>query len=585
MKLLRLLLLLTTISVDPPTALAARPNVIVVLADDVGYGDLACHGNPVIRTPHLDRLRAESTRFTDFHSAPYCTPTRGQLLTGCDALRNGATRVCGGRSFIRPDAPTMAEIFSRASYRTGQFGKWHLGDNAPHRPHDRGFDSAKYHLGWGLASAQEVANDYANGRYRDRGETKDFAGFCTDFWFDEAMNWMRERGARREPFLCYLPLNAAHGPFWAPGKSAAPYHDQAPVIAAFYGLIANLDDNIGRLEAMLRETGLRENTIVIFTTDNGTAAGQRVFNAAMRGIKGDVHDGGHRVPCFVRWPGGKLREPGDIATPAQMQDILPTLLELTGVKAPRGVTFDGASLAPLLRSESGKLPDRKFVVQLHTQKWNCAVVWNQWRLVQGAALYDLRRDPGQSNDVAAAHTDVVRELRAHYEAWWAGVAPRLGEFLPVLVGSERENPVLLTSADWQDVDDPFCGDAHSVRRVPGALRGAPWNIEVARAGDYEVTLRRWPAELNVPIRAGLPERKPSPGLVGTTAAAGRALTNIATAKIIAAGQQQEQRVAAEAASVTFKFRLPAGRAQIHAWFTDAAGIEQCGAFYATVTAR
>lgn len=170
----------------PASVATARPNVIVILCDDVGYGDLACHGNKVIRTPNIDRLHAESARFTDFHSAPFCTPTRSQLMTGRDALGNGATRVVGGRSFIRPEIPTMAELFAAAGYGTGMFGKWHLGDNAPHRPHDRGFQVAKYHLGWGYAAAQELMNGYFDSVYRENGVPRRFEGFCTDFWFDSA---------------------------------------------------------------------------------------------------------------------------------------------------------------------------------------------------------------------------------------------------------------------------------------------------------------------------------------------------------------------------------------------------------------
>ena len=562
---------------------ASRPNIIVILADDVGYGDIAAHGNPVIQTPNLDRLRSQSVRFRDFHSAPYCTPTRSQLITGRDALANGATLVVAGRSFIRPEIPTMPEMFAAAGYRTGMFGKWHLGDNAPHRPHDRGFQEAKYHLGWGLTAAPEMENDYFDGYYRHRGEVKRFNGFCTDFWFDEAMSWMRQQQGKGDPFLCYLPLNAAHGPFWAPKAAAAPYAKQDPTIAAFYGLIANLDENIGRLEGMLRETGLLENTIVVFLTDNGTAAGEKVFNAGMRGRKGDVYDGGHRVPSFVRWPGGALRVGEDISRPAQMQDILPTLLELCAVPASQQAKFDGRSLVPLLRANGGDFADRKFVVQLHTKKDQAVVVWNQWRWVVGQALYDIVADPGQQQDLAAKHPEIARELGAYYEAWWQQRAPALAEYVPISIGSPLENPVRLSSSDWQDVIDPLSGGAQAVRQVPGAFRGGPWNVLVQREGDYEVKLYRWPPEAAAAIRGGLPEKKPSPASTGRPIAAGRALP-IERAQVQIAGQSQELGVGEGDVAATFRLRLPAGRTQLQGWFTDDSGKDLCGAYYATVTA-
>ena len=176
----------------------------MILTDDQGYGDMSCHGNPVLKTPNIDRLHAESVRLTDFHVAPMCTPTRGQLMSGVDALRNKATSVTAGRAFLRRDLPTMADVFRASGYRTGIFGKWHLGDHYPYRPMDRGFDVAKYHLSFGLSSAPEFDNDYFNGRYHDNGVVKQFPGYCTDFWFSEAMKWMGERKSANEPFFCYL---------------------------------------------------------------------------------------------------------------------------------------------------------------------------------------------------------------------------------------------------------------------------------------------------------------------------------------------------------------------------------------------
>ena len=472
------------------------PNVIILLTDDQGYGDLSCHGNPVLRTPNLDRLHRESVRFTQFHSAPMCTPTRGQLLTGMDALRNRATSVTAGRAMIRRGIPTMADIFVSGGYSTGLFGKWHAGDNHPYRPMDRGFQEAKYFLGWGLSSAPEFDNDYFNGRYRDQGSVRRFTGYCTDFWFEEAKKWMRGRQRKREPFLCYLPTNTPHGPAWVDRKYSAPYQKPGQP-AAFFGMIANLDENVGKLEAFLDETGLRQNTILIYMTDNGGTAGVPVFNAGMRGRKTQLYDGGHRVPCFVRWPAGGLRAAGDIAVPAQMQDILPTLIDLCGLRKPRQADFDGLSLAGLLKGTADSLPDRMLVVQYGQilKKWDSCAIWSKWRLVNGEELYDIENDAGQKNDVAAPHADVVNRMRDHYERWWSGVEPTLRDFCPISIGSAQENPVALSCSDWQEV---YCDNIAAVLSGAGGPRGGPWNVLVESDGEYQILLRRWPAEQALP---------------------------------------------------------------------------------------
>src|SRR5262249_27458682 len=280
-----------------------RPNVIIVLSDDQGYGDFSCHGNPVLKTPNLDKLHAQSVRLTDFHVAPMCTPTRSQLMTGQDALRNGACSVCAGRSMIRPGIATMAQHFAPNGYRTGHFGKWPLGDSNPNLPHQRGFHETVYHLGWGITSMADLwQNDYFDGRFRHNGVLKPYKGYCTDVWFDLAMSWIKERRQKDEPFFVYLATNAAHGPHWVPDKYKRPYEGKGP--AAFFGMIANLDENLGRLDAFLRDQGLWDNTLLIYMNDNGGTAGVNVYNAGMRGRKTEYYEGGHRAVCFTRWPAG-----------------------------------------------------------------------------------------------------------------------------------------------------------------------------------------------------------------------------------------------------------------------------------------
>jgi arylsulfatase A-like enzyme len=559
-------------------ASASKPNVLIVLTDDQGMGDFSCYGNPVLKTPHLDRLREQCVRFTDFHVAPMCTPTRGQLLTGQDAVRNGATSVTGGRSFIRTGIPTMPEMFAAAGYHTGIFGKWHLGDNYPHRPMDVGFQEAVHIRGWGFTSAPEFANTLWDGRYFHNGVEKRFTGYCTDFWFDRAKAWMKEQHDAHQPFFCYLPLNAPHIPLDAPKKYTAPYEgltlDALPKYsdggkgpAKFFGMIANIDENMDRLETFLRENGLRDNTILVFFTDNGGTAGIKVWNAGLRDGKTTFYDGGHRVPCWIRWPAGGLGEPRDLAMPTEVQDLLPTLLELCNVKAPASARFDGLSLAGLLHGKS-QLPDRKLVVQYSRaklEKWESAVIWNQWRLVHGKELYDMSTDRAQATDLAAKQPEIVAQMREHYVRWWKELEPVSSTFATTSLGAQAQPIVNLTSSDWQDV---YADNSRNVRQAAGGPRGGPWNLTVERAGDYEVSVRRWPPEVDT-------------ALTGQNGAGSRALP-IAGAKLTVAGQEYSAKAGPGDKAVIFRPKLSVGPTQLQAWFVDGSGNELCGAFYATI---
>ncbi|MCI0361836.1 MAG: arylsulfatase, partial [Planctomycetaceae bacterium] len=547
--------------------------------DDQGYGDMSRHGNPLLKTPNLDRLAEQSVRLTDFHVAPMCTPTRGQLLTGMDACRNGATSVCAGRSFVRPGIPLMPEIFSAAGYKTAMFGKWHLGDSFPNLPHHRGFGEAVYHLGWGITSMADTwQNDLFDGRFRHNGKLETYPGYCTDVWFDLSMAWIKERQARSEPFLLYLPTNAPHGPLWVPGKYKEPYQKPG-VPAAFFGMIANLDENIGRLDKFLTESGLADNTIVVFFHDNGGTAGVNFFNAGMRDRKTTYYEGGHRAACFVRWPAGNLH-PRDVDELCQVQDLLPTLLELCRIERPAAAKFDGLSLANLLRGIQEEIfpRDRMLVVQYgqKPEKFASAVLQNRWRLVHGKELYDLRTDPGQKTDIAADHADVVKKMRDHYERWWAGVEPLLAQPVPIVIGADEENPVTLSAADWWNV---YCDNMRDLRT--GKETNSVWNVQVAKDGRYEIALRRWPKEADAPIAAGVPAFQAVDG----TLPAGKALP-IAAVRLKVGELLDETKVAANAKELTFAVDLKAGaQLTLQSFCYDAAGKELCGAYFAYVTRK
>jgi arylsulfatase len=556
-----------------------RPNVVIILTDDQGYGDFSAHGNPILKTPHLDRLCSESVRLTDFHAAPMCTPTRGQLLTGRDALVNGAANVFDGRTFIRPEIPTMAEIFRSNGYRTGIFGKWHLGWNYPHRPEDRGFDETLSFPGSYVGSAQDYwNNDYFDDYFRRNGRLTQYPGYVTDVFFAEAIAWMAERTKRNEPFFTYIPLNAPHEPHFVPPRYREPYQGENPSIASFFGMIANIDENIGKLDAFLRESGLYRDTIVVFLTDNGGQTGVRVFNAGMRGTKGTLYEGGHRVPCFIRWPAGSFGAARDIDELTEVQDLLPTMIDLLGLTTPPGTRFDGVSLAPLLRKTAAHLPDRKLVVQYShylrplPTKWDAAVMWRKWRLIKGQELYDVATDPGQQHNVAARHPEVVAEMRSHYDRWWAQVQPRIDEPIRIVVGSNAENPSILSSLDWWNV---FMAMSHQVRA--GERRNGAWRLSVDRAGRYEIALCRWPLEANAAIASGVPPYRAVDGKF----IAGVALP-IARARLVVGQTDQTISVAPGDKAAVFTADLAHGPTDLQTWFYDEEGNEVCGAYYVHV---
>jgi arylsulfatase len=577
-------LLLITLS-SSWAADGARPNVLIVMTDDQGLGDFSYTGNPVLKTPNFDAFAKQAVRLTDFHVSPMCSPTRGQLLTGLAALRNGATSVTAGRTFLRPGIPTLADVFAKAGYETGLFGKWHLGDSYPHRPLDKGFRESVYHLGWGqLHSTPEFDWPLIDGRYFRNGIEKRFKGHCTDFWFDSAKAWMKERKQKNEPFLCYLPTNAPHGPHIELEQFVKPYEGKGP--AAFFGMIAHLDQRFGDLDRFLTEEKLRDNTIVIFMTDNGGTAGVKTFNAGLRAGKTTYYDGGHRVPCWVRWPNGKLGEPRDVNISTQNTDLLPTLCELCGVTEPKWEANDGlyrgVSLAGLLRGDRKELPDRKLVVQYGQiiKKFDSCIIWGKWRLVKGDELYDVVADREQQANVAAKHPGVVKEMRDHYELWWKGLEPSLNDFVPISIGAKQQPVVELTSGDWEGI---YADNSGYVREAVGGPTGGHWHIQVEQAGEYEFTLRRWPEQTRAALgekyepSAKSPSNKANPKTVG--------FPTIAAATIEIAGGKTSAKADPKATGATLAAKLPAGRTTLKAWFADAEGKDLCGAFFVTVTRK
>jgi arylsulfatase A-like enzyme len=561
----------------------AQPNVIVVITDDQGYGDLACHGHPALKTPNLDRLHSQSVRLTDFHACPMCTPTRGQLLTGIDCLRNGAMNVSSGRSLLRRGIPTLGNFFSDAGYRTGQFGKWHLGDNYPYRPEDRGFQETLSFPSSHIGSANDFwNNDYFDDTYIQNGKRKLFPGYCTDVFFRESVKWMKECAQKKQPFFCYLATNAPHAPLFVDQKYRAKYAEKFDFdTSRFFGMIENIDDNFGALDLFLKEQGILEDTILVFLSDNGGTVGVPIFNAGMRGHKTELWDGGHRVPGFIRWPKGKLRAGQDIAELTTVQDIAPTLCELANIKTQ--TTFDGISLAAELRTAK-KVPDRKVVVQFSRMdrpkpaQGDAVLLWKTWRLIKGQELYDVATDPLQNTNLIKQKPEIAQELQDHYAKWWSGVEAKVNDFEAVIIGSKHENPTMLSATEWADV---FLDQAKQVRE--GVKKNGTWHLEVAEDGEYDFELRRWPAEAKAAISAGLPKHEH----FTMTFPEGVALP-ITTARISIGGKlgtALSKPVSPKDEVIKFTTKLKAGRITLRTAFLNDQDQELCGAYYVSITNR
>jgi arylsulfatase A-like enzyme len=434
----------------------SRPNIILVITDDQGYGDLACHGNPVIKTPHLDKLHSESARFTDFHVSPTCAPTRSAIMTGRHEFYNGVTHTILERERLRLDAITMPTVLKQAGYTTGIFGKWHLGDEPEYWPSKRGFDEMFIHGCGGIGQSYPgtcgdcPGNKYFNPVINHNGKLEATNGYCTDVFFKQALSWIDSKRSAKQPFYVQIATNAPHAPHVIADKYAEPYQGKVPPeVAKFYGMIANIDENVGALREKLKEWKLDENTLLIFMTDNGTATGEKVFNAGMRGKKVTPFLGGTRVPSFWYWAGKTT--PGDIAATTAHLDIFPTLAELAGAQLPAAAQqqIQGRSLVPLLNDSKATWSDRYLVA--HTGRWQagldvanappneakyagCSIRWRNYQAASPAVkakagsgweLYDLTADPGETKDIAAEHPEIVKQLDAEYGRWWTAAVPNM----------------------------------------------------------------------------------------------------------------------------------------------------------------
>lgn len=565
-----------------------KPNVILVITDDQGYGDLGVHGNKIIKTPNIDAFHGESYHLTDFHVGPTCAPTRSALMTGRFTNRTGVWHTVGGWSLLREGEKTLANMFEDGGYKTGAFGKWHMGDNYPFRPEDRGFQETVMHGGGGIQQTPDFwDNDYFDDTYWHNGEPQKYNGYCTDVFFDEAATFIEKN--KSQPFFCYISTNAPHGPYNVPVEYYNMYKDLGEDVLAdtqkrFYGMITNIDDNFGKLRNKLKELNIADNTILIFMTDNGTAAGYynkkgkvTGFNAGMRGNKGSAYEGGHRVPFFIHWKDGNLSEPKDINELTAQIDILPTLAELCGIDLPKDhLAIDGKSLVPMLKNTE-TTDDRMIITDSQRlqkpEKWrNSSVMQNKWRLINGKELYNIEEDKGQKNNLAEKHPDRVKAMRDFYENWWTDVSVDFDDEIYFKVGLDIENPITLTSHDVHAENGQQPWNQLYIR--DGVNGSGYWTIDVKKAGEYEISLRRYPEEANLLINETIPgvTKEQLPGLEKDIPK-GVSLNYTKASISIGTDIMEETTVSDKDKSVKFKVKLKEGKTKLNASFFNKKGEE------------
>ncbi len=498
-----------------------KPNIIFVLTDDQGYGDLGCTGNEIIKTPRIDEFSQKSINFTNFHVGPTCAPTRAGLLTGHYANSTGVWHTIGGRSLLRENEWTLADALKENGYKTGIFGKWHLGDNYPYRPQDRGFDNCVIHGGGGIGQVADYwGNDYFDDTYLVNGSEKRFSGYCTDVWFEQATRFISEN--KENPFFCYIPVNAPHKPLNVETKYKDLYKGKvSEEMACFYGMITCIDENFGKLLKTIQDLNLDNNTIVIFMTDNGTCAGAIAdkdgfniegYNAGFRGVKGSPYDGGHRVPFFLKIPESVSENknikinPYKIDTLAANIDFMPTLLELCEISYDKEKKFHGSSLMPLINGDKSILSSRAIVTDsqrvTNPIKWkDSSVCWKNWRLVNKDELYNMEEDIEQRENLFDKYPDIVEYMKTEYEKWWKLVSTQFSEEIPISIGSENEPETCLTSMDWRNEDCSCPWNQSHIRQ--GQIANGYWEINVLKSGFYNIELRRWPKESKHLVTQGL----------------------------------------------------------------------------------
>jgi arylsulfatase A-like enzyme len=587
------------------TSDAAQPDIILVMTDDQGYGDLGALGNPYIITPNLDQLYDESVRFTDFHVDPTCSPTRAALMTGQHSMRAGVWHTVMGRSMLSTTKYTLAERLQDAGYRTGIFGKWHLGDNYPYRPEDQGFDLSVIHGGGGVGQTPDYwENTQFDDTYFVNSEPKQFPGNSTDVWFDQAEKFLTED--RDKPAFVYVALNAPHTPWRAPSNYIDMYDagELPQPMQLFYAMITHVDARVGQLRDLAETLSTDRPYVFIFMSDNGSSYrfssdqlqgepeiviedlqsnapdGNWTINAGMRDYKASVYDGGHRVPFFVS--GTDIEGGRDVDNLAAHFDILPTLLDIAGASADSS-DLDGISFSDVLFDSAADMRDDRTIVVTNqrvfipSKQRPMSVMTEKWRYVTHGEqnkyeLFDILSDPGQTMDISDQHPEIVAELEAHLTTWWQPFDDMEIADTLIPVGGDAPDEVRLTSMDWMEApttnDVPWfpgfeypvsAGDPPAWIEAEGNYAPLPWYIDVRTPGSYAI-------ELNVHDRV-----------------ANRPVSQ-SQAILTIDDERFTQDIEPGASSATFLVELDQGRSKLTGWFeTPEAASNKTPAFYVYVS--
>lgn len=587
-------------------SVAKQPNVIVILSDDQGYADMSIHNNPDIVTKNLDALANSSVRLNNHHVDPTCSPTRAALMTGRYSTKVGVWLTFGGRNHLYREETTMAEVFKHNGYNTAIIGKWHLGDNYPFRPNDRGFDYSLIHGGGVAGEAPDYwENDYFDDTYFENGKPLKTKGYSTDVWFNHATKYIKTH--KDKPFFMYLATNTPHGPFNVLKKYMQPYIDAgiSDQRARFYGMIQTIDENVGELRSTLDELGIAENTIIIYMTDNGTTAGfvgpsngypEEGFNANMRGRKTSAYEGGHRAAGFFSWPKAGYNDGRIVNELTAHFDLLPTFVDLLSLDLPSDLTFDGVSLKPLLDNQKNEVLKNRTLVVHNQSKFgqplgkgmpikykDYSVMTQRWRLVGNKSkseLFDLAADPSQKINVVSEYPDVAKQLSAYYENWWQEVTEK-ARYSPTVINPTQQAEYLLTGQAWHGDKVPY--DQQHVRSGYGG--SGFWDIDVELPGKYQIELRRWPKESNLAFADKYDFDKNAPGLDSNFKlySLESKVIDVNKAQLTINRQSVEKSVKGTDKAVTFNVDLKEGFQKISAEFTDKDG-EHYGAYYLYLTA-
>ncbi|WP_305766871.1 arylsulfatase [Candidatus Epulonipiscium viviparus] len=584
-----------------------KPNVIIILTDDQGYGDMAAHGNPWLKTPNLDWLNDNAISLESFHTDPLCAPSRAALISGKYSFGAGVYSTLNGRYYMDPNIKTIANYFKDGGYATAMFGKWHLGDVYPYRPENRGFDVATIFGGGVIGETPDYwNNDYFDDTYQVNGKNTKFEGYCTDVWFDSATKFIDDQLAATKPFFCYLPTNAPHGPFNIAPSYYQKYIDMGvpPKRAKFFGMIEGIDENIGKLMDHLRAKNAFDDTIIIFFGDNGTATGcdtdkngwvKDGFNAGMRGKKGTTYEGAHRNTCFITTPKNILGEARKVYGLTAQFDLLPTLIDICGL--PEGENLDGVSMAQALKAGETHLNEDR-VIMIHNmqldmpQKYkDYTVLKNNMRLVRpltnesnpmlrgsfgsskdvNPEIYNIDKDLYEEHDCYEENQELAIELTRCYEEWYDDRLQEAMKFKPFFL--MKNQPITMTAHAWHECTKM----TFSQRQIrEGVDSNGYLVIEVVDPGTYKFELRRYPREADLALAASC-EELPATECIADGEKAGK-IYNIVAADIRVASEKKESTVAAGAKEVVFEVNLTEGMHHLRTRFFLENG-KSIGAYY------